>query len=140
MFYLTSKFHDDSVNTFGFVEGGELLKPLPPRSRNSEKAQAQLCTVQYLPYKVLQFCTSHTKSYNSVPPIPSLIILYLPYQVLQFCTYRTNSYNSVPSIQSLIILYLPYKVLQFCTYHTKSYNSVPPIQSLVILYFPYKIL
>ena len=32
MFYLTSKFHDNRVNTFGFMEGGEgvVLKPLPP--------------------------------------------------------------------------------------------------------------
>ena len=32
MFYLTSKFHDNRVNTFGFMEGGGgggLLKPSP---------------------------------------------------------------------------------------------------------------
>ena len=28
MFYLTSKFHGNRVNTFGFMEGG-LLKPPP---------------------------------------------------------------------------------------------------------------
>ena len=30
MFYLTSKFHDNRVNTFGFMEGGLLKPPLPP--------------------------------------------------------------------------------------------------------------
>ena len=39
MFYLTSKFHDNRVNTFGFMEGVGLLKPSPPppppRPRNS---------------------------------------------------------------------------------------------------------
>ena len=31
MFYLTSKFHDNRVNAFGFmVGGGGLLKPPPP--------------------------------------------------------------------------------------------------------------
>ena len=29
MFYLTSKFRDNRVNTLGFMEGGELLKPPP---------------------------------------------------------------------------------------------------------------
>ena len=35
MFYLTSKFHDNSVNTLGFIEGGG------GGSSNSEKAQAE---------------------------------------------------------------------------------------------------
>ena len=30
MFYLTSKFHDNSANTFGFMEGDGALKPPPP--------------------------------------------------------------------------------------------------------------
>ena len=30
MFYLTFKFHDNRVNTFGFMYGGGLLKPSPP--------------------------------------------------------------------------------------------------------------
>ena len=35
MFYLTSKFHDNRVNTFGFMEGGGVETPPPPRSRKS---------------------------------------------------------------------------------------------------------
>ena len=34
MLYITSKFHEDSVNTIGFLEGG-LLKPPPPELRKS---------------------------------------------------------------------------------------------------------
>ena len=42
MFYLTSKFHYNSVNTFGFMEGGggELLKPpLPPSLPQAQELQ-----------------------------------------------------------------------------------------------------
>ena len=39
MFYLTSKFHDDSVNTFGFImEGGF---EAPPPAQGLRKAQAE---------------------------------------------------------------------------------------------------
>ena len=41
MFYLTSKFHDNGVNTFGFMEGG-LLKsppPLPPGPGTPKKSR-----------------------------------------------------------------------------------------------------
>ena len=40
MFYLTAKFHDNSVNTFGFIEGGGAFEA-SPRPRNSEKDQAE---------------------------------------------------------------------------------------------------
>ena len=33
MFYLTSKFHDNSVNTFGFLP--------PPQAQELQKAQAE---------------------------------------------------------------------------------------------------
>ena len=37
MFYLTSNFHDDGVNTFGFMERG-LLKPPPlPKAQELRK-------------------------------------------------------------------------------------------------------
>ena len=39
MFSLTSKFHDNRVNTFGFMEGGLLKSHPPPRPRNSKKAK-----------------------------------------------------------------------------------------------------
>ena len=43
MFYLTAKFHDNSVNTFGFIEGGGGggAFEAPSRPRNSEKDQAE---------------------------------------------------------------------------------------------------
>ena len=40
MFYLTSKFHDNRVNTFGFVDGGGGGGGLK-LTRNSNKAQAE---------------------------------------------------------------------------------------------------
>ena len=45
MFYLTSKFHDNHVNTFGFMEdgggggGGGLLKPPPPGPGTPKKTR-----------------------------------------------------------------------------------------------------
>ena len=36
MFYLTHKFHDHSVNTFGFMEGELLKQPLPPPPQGQE--------------------------------------------------------------------------------------------------------
>ena len=39
MFYLTSKFHDDSVNTFGFIEGGAFEAP-PPSPKDQELLQS----------------------------------------------------------------------------------------------------
>ena len=46
MFYLTSKFHVNRINTLGFVEGGGgggacEAPPPPPRPRNSKNAQAE---------------------------------------------------------------------------------------------------
>ena len=43
MFYITSKFHDNCINTFGFMEGGGggAFEPPTPRSRNSKIAQAE---------------------------------------------------------------------------------------------------
>ena len=35
MFYLTSKFYDNRVNTLGFMEGGP-LKPPPPTPQTQE--------------------------------------------------------------------------------------------------------
>ena len=36
MFYLTSKFHDNRVNTFGFMEGFFYKPPPPPPSQAQE--------------------------------------------------------------------------------------------------------
>ena len=42
MFYLTSKFRDNYVNIFGFMEGGagggRLLKPPPPQTQELQKS------------------------------------------------------------------------------------------------------
>ena len=40
MFYLTSKFHDNRVNSFEFMEGGGggLLKPPPPEAQELQKS------------------------------------------------------------------------------------------------------
>ena len=40
MFYLTSKFHDNCVNSFGFMEGGGgwLLKPPPSKAQELQKS------------------------------------------------------------------------------------------------------
>ena len=37
MFYLTSKFHNNRVNTFGFMEGGLLKRPPPPAGPGTPK-------------------------------------------------------------------------------------------------------
>ena len=52
MFYLTSKFHDNRVNAFGFMEGGGLLKP-PPRPRNSKKIPGGIGLTKLLGYRNL---------------------------------------------------------------------------------------
>ena len=41
MFYLTSTFHDNRVNTFGFMEGGGLLKP-SPQAQELEKCPGEI--------------------------------------------------------------------------------------------------
>ena len=58
MFYLTSKFHDNRVNTFGFMEGGGLLKaPSPPgpgtpkkprRNRVNKRRYGMFFTVKFV--------------------------------------------------------------------------------------------
>ena len=38
MFYLTSKFHDNRVNNFGFIEGGGAFKAPPPQAQELQKS------------------------------------------------------------------------------------------------------
>ena len=47
MFYLTSKFHVNRINTFGFMEGGGLLKPPlgpgTPKKPRPNRANVKRC-------------------------------------------------------------------------------------------------
>ena len=40
MFYLTTKFHDNCLNTFGFIEGSPPPPP-SPQAQELQKAQAE---------------------------------------------------------------------------------------------------
>ena len=42
MFYLTSKFHVNRINSFGFMEGGGLLKPPPPQTQELQKSPGRI--------------------------------------------------------------------------------------------------
>ena len=55
MFYLTSKFHDNCVNTFGFMEGGGgLLRP--PQAQELRKSQGRIgLSYQSLCYSPVKF-------------------------------------------------------------------------------------
>ena len=41
MFYLTSKFHDSRVNTFGFMEGGGFWSS-PPQAQEVQKSPGRI--------------------------------------------------------------------------------------------------
>ena len=81
MFYLTSKFNDNRVNTFGFMEGGAFETPLGPGTpkkprRNGVKVDSdfrRISLTKKVNYKVFEsfiykclFQTSSTP-YCSVP-------------------------------------------------------------------------
>ena len=42
MFYLTSKFHVNRINTFGFMEGGLLKPPPPPQAQELQKSPGRI--------------------------------------------------------------------------------------------------
>ena len=41
MFYLTSKFHDNRINTFGFMEGGGAFEA-PPQAQELQKSPGRI--------------------------------------------------------------------------------------------------
>ena len=60
MFYLTSKFHDNRVNTLGFMEGG-LLKT-PPAQCQYNVTNTSICLkVNYLKFDVSKYQNSRTR-------------------------------------------------------------------------------
>ena len=53
MFYLTSEFHDNCVNTFGFMEGGG-GGGLFPQSQELQKSPGRIGLIKYL-FQLLSF-------------------------------------------------------------------------------------
>ena len=47
MLYLTSKFHDNRVNTFGFMEGGGAIEA-PPQAQELQKSPGGIGLINFM--------------------------------------------------------------------------------------------